>query len=203
MSNKGAETRERIIAASERLILQKGFAGTSLSDVLAATNLTKGAFFHHFADKDELGRAVVERYAEHDYALFQRRCLIFLRLFEKYLNALDEPLAGCVFASYAYEAKNFGPETTRFIRERLLLWQRLYEEKFERLIAARPPRFPVTAPELGEMAVTMIEGGLMMGKAFSDKELLPRQLAQLRVYLQLLFGRPGALPADATAPPAG
>lgn len=203
MATKGESTRERIVAASEKLILEQGFAGTSLSDILAATGLTKGAFFHHFADKDELGRAVLERYAVNDYLLFEQwareadeltddpleRCLVFLKLFEKYLLGLDQPLAGCVFASYAYEAQNFGVGTTAYIRERLLLWQRLYEQKFEALIAARPARQPVTATELAEMMVTMIEGGLMMGKAFADRELLPRQLRQLRNYLQLLFAR--------------
>jgi TetR/AcrR family transcriptional repressor of nem operon len=202
---KGENTRERIVAASEGLILDQGFAGTSLSDILAVTGLTKGAFFHHFADKDDLGRAVLERYAINDYALFEgwsreadqltddplERCLVFLRLFEKYLSGLDEPLGGCVFASYAYEAHNFGPQTGAYIRERLLLWQKLYERKFAELMASRPPRLPVTAAALAELAVTLVEGGLMMGKAFADKELLIRQSAQLRNYLLLLFAASG------------
>ena len=205
MAQKGELTRERIVAESERLILNQGFAGTSLSDILAATGLTKGAFFHHFADKDELGRAVLERYAISDYKLFEtwsreadelsddplERCLIFLRLFEKFLAGFDEPLGGCVFAAYVYEASNFGPSTTAYIRERLLLWQKLYEQKFENLIAARPPRLPVTAAGLAELTVTLVEGGLMMGKAFADRELLIRQSAHLRNYVQLLFA-----PAD-------
>src|SRR5690606_3415080 len=45
VAKKGEMTRERIVAESERLILNQGFAGTSLSDILAATGLTKGAFF--------------------------------------------------------------------------------------------------------------------------------------------------------------
>jgi alcohol-forming fatty acyl-CoA reductase len=45
---------------------------STLVDVLRATGLTKGAFFHHFRSKAELGRAVVERYAETDYALRAR-----------------------------------------------------------------------------------------------------------------------------------
>jgi TetR/AcrR family transcriptional regulator, transcriptional repressor for nem operon len=201
MAPKGEITRERIVSESERLILGQGFAGTSLSDILAATGLTKGAFFHHFADKDELGRAVLERYAIQDYELFEawsreadeltddplERCLVFFKLFEKFLGRRSEPLGGCVFASYVYEASNFGPGTTEYIRERLLLWQKVYERKFEQLIAARPPRLPVTAEQLAELAVTLVEGGLMMGKAFADGELLIRQSAQLRNYIQLLF----------------
>jgi TetR/AcrR family transcriptional regulator, transcriptional repressor for nem operon len=203
MAAKGESTRERIVATSEALMLEKGFAGTSLNDILEATDLTKGAFFHHFEDKQALGRAVVERYAHNDYALFEEwsaranrlsddpleRCLIFLKLFEEYLAGLDKPLAGCVFASYAYEASNFGPETHTYIRERLRLWQKLYEEKFRILIRTRKPAVPVTATELGELMVTLIEGGLIMGKAMADKRLLIRQSAQMRNYLQLLFAK--------------
>jgi TetR/AcrR family transcriptional repressor of nem operon len=199
--SKGGATRERIVATSEDLMLKHGFAGTSLSDILAATDLTKGAFFHHFEDKLALGRAVVERYARNDYALFEgwsaradrlsddplERCLIFLRLFEEYLAARDEPLSGCVFASFAYEAGNFGPDTHGFIRERLALWEKLYEEKFAALIAARKPALEVTARELAELMVTLVEGGLVMGKAMADARLLIRQSAQMRNYLQLMF----------------
>lgn len=200
---KGEATRERILATSEALMLEKGFAGTSLTDILAATNLTKGAFFHHFEDKQALGRAVLERYALNDYALFEEwsaradrlsddpleRCLIFLKLFEEFLDALSVPSSGCVFASFAYEAGNFGPDSHAYIRERLTLWQKLCEEKFTALIAARKPALPVTAAELAELLVTLVEGGLMMGKAMADKHLLIRQSSQMRNYLQLLFAR--------------
>jgi TetR/AcrR family transcriptional repressor of nem operon len=201
VASKGDATRERIVTTAEKLILEQGYAGTSLQDILAATGLTKGAFFHHFADKQALGTAVVEHYALTDFALFEgwsveadaltddplERCLVFLKLFERFLLGLDEPLGGCVFASYVYEARNFGSATLDYIRERLHLWQQLYEDKFAALIAHRRPRLPVTAVDLAELMVTLIEGGLMMGKARSDGKLLARQSAQIRNYLQLLF----------------
>src|SRR5262245_1437083 len=110
MARKGDNTRERILEKSESLVLSQGYAGTSIDDILRATDLTKGAFFHHFADKAELGRAVIERYAARDFALFEdwseradrlsddplERTLIFLRLFEEFLDGLPAPLTGCV-----------------------------------------------------------------------------------------------------------
>ena len=72
MAGKGEQTRERILAAAEPLVLESGFAGTSLDDILQATSLTKGAFFHHFKDKNDLARALVERYVSNDLALFER-----------------------------------------------------------------------------------------------------------------------------------
>jgi TetR/AcrR family transcriptional repressor of nem operon len=199
--SKGEETRERLVATAEALILKQGYAGTSLDDVLGATALTKGAFFHHFKGKADLARAVVERYAEKDYALFEEwsaradrlsddpleRVLIFLRLFEEFLDEREEPFLGCVFASYTYERAEFGPEIHQLIKEQLHKWQTLYAQKFEALIAAKRPAMPVKAEALAEMMVTLIEGGFIMANAFRDPKFLQRQSRQFRYYLDLLF----------------
>jgi TetR/AcrR family transcriptional repressor of nem operon len=201
VSTKGAATRERILETSEALVLSQGYAGTSIDDILAATGLTKGAFFHHFADKAELGRAIVERYAARDFALFEEwsqradrlsddpleRTLIFLRLFEEFLDGLAEPPIGCVFASYTYEAGKFGPEMRAYIQDRLKLWQALYQAKFSALLAARKAARPTSAEALAEMIVALIEGGFVLGNAYRDRHFLQRQSAQFRAYLELLF----------------
>lgn len=201
MAGKGEATRERIVAAAEALILEKGYAGTTLDDVLAATGLTKGAFFHHFRGKADLARAVVERYAELDFALFGEmsaradrlsddpleRVLIFLRLFEEYLDALGRPFPGCVFASYTYESRQFGPEVHAYIRDRLGAWIGIYESKLEALVAARPPALPVSARDLAEMMVTVVEGGFVLANALEDAHWLQRQSQGVRRYLELLF----------------
>jgi AcrR family transcriptional regulator len=54
------QTRQRIIDTAARLFAGKGFHGTSMSDLTAATGLTKGAFYHHFESKDALFFAVVQ-----------------------------------------------------------------------------------------------------------------------------------------------
>lgn len=201
MAEKGETTRAKIVAAAETLILAKGYAGATVDDVLAATGLTKGAFFHHFKSKAELARAVVEAYAETDFALFERwskeadaasddpyeRVIHFLKSFERFLDGLGAPFPGCVFASYTYESRQFGEDVHAYIRERLKSWQKLYEKKLAALIAVRKPREKVSAKQLAEMIVTLIEGGFIMGKAMEDATWLQRQSEQYRRYLKLLF----------------
>lgn len=53
-------TREQILDAAFSEIYHYGFQAASLSNILARTGLTKGALYHHFASKQELGLAVVE-----------------------------------------------------------------------------------------------------------------------------------------------
>lgn len=53
-------TREKILDAAFQEIHRHGFQAASLSNILADTGLTKGALYHHFPTKDDLGHAVIE-----------------------------------------------------------------------------------------------------------------------------------------------
>jgi AcrR family transcriptional regulator len=58
-TDRGAETRRRIVAAAAGAFAEHGYAGTSVNDVIGATGITKGGFYFHFASKSELALEVV------------------------------------------------------------------------------------------------------------------------------------------------
>src|SRR3954463_14627273 len=58
---QGNATREALVVAARSLFGERGYAETSTDDVVAKAGVTKGALYHHFAGKDALFRAVVER----------------------------------------------------------------------------------------------------------------------------------------------
>ena len=58
--SRALETREKILRAAARLFALKGYHDTKLEEVLAAAQVTKGAFFHHFRDREDLGFAVLD-----------------------------------------------------------------------------------------------------------------------------------------------
>lgn len=53
-------TRERLLQAAFREVFRTGFQSASIDTILAATNVTKGALYHHFDSKEDLGYAIVE-----------------------------------------------------------------------------------------------------------------------------------------------
>lgn len=57
-------TRAELIAAARRLFVEKGYGETATPDIVAAAGLTRGALYHHFADKQALFRAVIESEAQ-------------------------------------------------------------------------------------------------------------------------------------------
>ena len=55
---EAAETRRAILASARELFTEQGFAATATTDVVARAGVTRGALYHHFADKTDLFRAV-------------------------------------------------------------------------------------------------------------------------------------------------
>ena len=57
---KGEQTRQRIVERAAPVFNQRGYAGTSLAELIAATGLEKGGIYNHFASKDELALAAFD-----------------------------------------------------------------------------------------------------------------------------------------------
>jgi TetR/AcrR family transcriptional repressor of nem operon len=198
---RAAQTRERILSKAEALVLRRGFAGTSLDDIVTATNLTKGAFFHHFRAKADLATAMVERYRRNHQALFERfaaeadaasedplvATFEFLKRFEYFIEAHTNPLSGCVFAACTYQDDAFDAELRSTIAESLERWRGVYEARFATTLRRHAPRIDVSGAELAEMIVVIIQGGLILSRSLGDAHLVARQSRQFRNYLLLLF----------------
>jgi len=201
MATRAESTKDRMLDAAKSLVMSKGFAGTSIDDVLKATGLTKGAFFHHFKGKADLAKQLIERYATRDYQLFVdydkqsealsddplEQIVIFLKLFEAYISNSEEPAAGCMYAVYTYENSLFDPQVLDFVSDTLRRWTSIYVRKFQAVLDTYEPALPVTARQLAEMIVSIIEGGLVLQRAHGDTDSTRRQSVQFRNYLTLLF----------------
>jgi TetR/AcrR family transcriptional repressor of nem operon len=204
MTSKAEATRERLLDAAKKLVMAKGFAGTSIDDVLKETGLTKGAFFHHFKGKADLARELVKRYALNDLKMFQEfdresqaqsddpleQVMIFLKVFEVYISNSEDPAPGCMYAVYTYESRQFDPEVLDFVSDTLRQWTSIYVRKFQEVLDRYEPALPITARQLAEMIVSIIEGALVLQRAHGDTDTTRRQSEQFRNYLTLLF--PGA-----------
>jgi len=136
MRRDGIATRERILDAAQNLILDRGYVGMTVEHVLDEVGITKGAFFHHFKSKDDLARALLQRFAEKDAQIYSetreraeklsddplQQMLIFIGLFQEMFDKLAEPYPGCLFASYLYELQQFDDSMRALIRDAFVKW---------------------------------------------------------------------------------
>lgn len=59
-AQRSLETRTALIDAARKLFVERSYAGAGTTEIVAAAGVTRGALYHHFADKEALFRAVIE-----------------------------------------------------------------------------------------------------------------------------------------------
>ena len=200
-ARKGSDTRERLLAIAEEAVLAKGFAATSIEELIVAAGITKSGFFYHFKDKGELAKALLLRYLAQDRVvlddIFQRGdelnedplhgFLVGLKLFAEMMADLPEAHPGCLAASFCYQDHLFSQEIRTLNAGGLLAWRRRFRERFDLIAARYPPRIDVDLDALADMAATLVEGGLILGRALRDVAILPKQVLLFRDFVRAVF----------------
>ena len=202
---KGDDTRERILAVAEAAVLAKGFSATSIDEIIAEVGITKSGFFYHFKDKGELAKGLLLRYLEQDKLLldeiFRRGdelhtdplhgFLVSLKLFAEMMADLPQGHPGCLAASFAYQDQLFNREIRKLNADGILAWRTRFRAKIEAISERYPPKQKLDVDALADMAATLVEGGLIIGRLLQDMTVLPRQILLYRDHIQAVFGNRG------------
>jgi TetR/AcrR family transcriptional repressor of nem operon len=196
----GSETRERILAAAQALVIENGFAATSLDQVIAASESSKGAFFHHFDGKQALADALVDRYVEGDLGDLDEaigvanrsrtpagRVSAFLRWFENQGDQLIAAHSSCLYTSVLVERQLIDAGSGEPIARAVEEWRRRYGEL---LHAARPPAPQREIDDLADHLFATFEGAFMLVRSTGDAGHMRRQLRTYRRLVELWMDRP-------------
>jgi AcrR family transcriptional regulator len=198
---KGGDTRDRILEAARSAVLEKGFAATSIEELIAAVGITKSGFFYHFPGKSDLAKALLVRYIEDENALFDdlfRRAdelnedplhgfLVGLKLLAELMADLPNGHPGCMVASYCYQDRLFDKEVRDLNTAAVLGWRQRFRERLERIAERYPPRIAVDLDDLADMLSVIADGGIILSKVVHDKDALPRQIMLYRDFLRMVF----------------
>lgn len=182
-------------------MITNGFNATTLEAILGEAGASKGAFFHHFASKEALGNALVERYAHADAVALEQfmgqaealsddpgeQVLHFVRLYEAAAHEISIAQPGCLFVSFIYERGPGSPRDEDVIVATVELWRNRILEKLEWAAETRPRLADVDLTSLADMVFSTFEGGFILVRATDEPDHLRRQLAHLRHYLELLL----------------
>jgi AcrR family transcriptional regulator len=199
---KGAETRTRILDTAQEIVLQKGFSGASIDEIIAAAGITKGGFFYHYRGKADLARALMERYLEQDEAFFSavidraeelvddplQRVLVFLKLYAEAMSDLARIHPGCLVASFTYESQQFDPAVREMAAAGVQRWREIFRERFVPVVEKYEMVRKVELGELADTLTSILEGGIILSRVLNDPQILVQQILQFRSYVRLLFG---------------
>ena len=190
--------RAAILEAALRLFRQKGFAATSVDDLCAAAGVTKGAFFHHFRSKDDLGTAAVRHWSDTTAAMFaaadyHRLADPLDRVFG-YLDLRRSFLAGeiwafsCVAGTLAQETHASHPAIRDAAGQAVRGGAAHVHDHLAEALA-RHPVAGVDAATLAQFVQVAVQGGIVVAKALDDPAAAMAAFDHVERYLRLLFGR--------------
>ncbi|HEU0158077.1 MAG TPA: TetR/AcrR family transcriptional regulator [Hyphomicrobiaceae bacterium] len=199
-------TRERILELAEAAVLDKGFAATSIEELIAGAGITKSGFFYHFRDKGELARALMLRYIAHNDAvlddIFVRAdelnedplhgFLVALKLFAEMMAELPATHPGCLVASFCYQDRLFDGEVRTLTQTGVRSWRKLFLDRLEIIAGRYPPKVALSLEDLADMANTLVDGGIIMSRVLVDKTILPRQILLYREFIRTVFLGPAS-----------
>ena len=202
MPRDGGPNRTRIIDAAERLVIDNGFAATSVDQVLREAGTSKGAFFHHFDSKLALARALTERYVAADIAQLRagldatarvtdpgERVLAFVRFYEDRADEIMSAQSSCLYVAVLTEQELVGNGTAEVITTAIETWR---AEIAALLTAAGLD----DTEALADHVFVTFEGAFLLCRSTGDPTHMRTQLGTLRRLLAGLLASSGAPPAE-------
>lgn len=175
-ASSDSPTRLRLLEAAAALMLEKGFSGTSVDSVCARAGLTKGAFFHHFEDKESLASALVDKWSHDRHALHGRLFGAHSDPLERVNSYADgvaraakdgSLLKGCLIASFSQELQGL-PSVRRSCRKGFEDWVEQLAVQIALAKERHAPDSVIDPVESAEGFIAHLEGAILIAKASDD-----------------------------------
>ena len=193
--SEAVNTRDRLIDSARYLFWERGFAETSMVDLLTHARVNSGSFYHFFESKEGLLRAVLEDYLH----------LLKPMVVDPAFAQTNEPMArifailagyrarilqtdckyGCPLGRLALEIDPENLPAHKLIAENFQSWIGVVRECIEQLKDRLPKS---TNPDaLSTYVLAVMEGGVMLSRSYGSVEPFDRAIGQLREHLRLLL----------------
>jgi len=174
---KAERTRKFIIQTTAGIFNTKGYAGTALSDLTEATNLTKGSIYGNFASKEEVALAVFDHNLDTVTKLireqmgkaetFSQKLMVYVRVYHDH-QTKPFPEGGCPILNTAIEAD----DTNELLKERaakaILRWKRGIINLVQAGMDAREFKAGNYKEQFAISLMALIEGALMIAKVTDE-----------------------------------
>jgi len=194
---KVLHTRERLIESARFLFWERGFAGTSMADLLAHAGVNSGSFYHFFESKEALLRSVLEGYihalrpmvVDPAFAQTDEPVERIFAILAGYRGRIlgTECRYGCPLGRLALEIDPENRPAHKLIAENFQGWIGAVRECVEQIRERLPEG---TDPEsLATYVLAVMEGGVMLSRSYGSVEPFDRTVAQLRQHFALLLAR--------------
>lgn len=172
--SKAEETRSTILKQALELIYRQGYRSTSLDDILATTQVTKGAFYYHFRNKEEMGVAMIEEAIHNEIWPLIQKSLTSSSNFRDNLYTMMNGLLfehpfmtaeyGCPAVNLIQELAPLSQTFQMALKKSLTKWERAIEAEIVRAQQAGQLEATHDANQIALHIITLYHGVRNMGK---------------------------------------
>jgi TetR/AcrR family transcriptional repressor of nem operon len=186
--SKAENTKKYIIEKSAPVFNIKGYSGTSLSDIIAVTGLTKGAIYGNFENKDEVAIAAYLHNldeligkltaAMHNKKTASDKLIAFTDYYRTNWKVIFER-GGCIIQNAAIEADDNAPYLKKHVQRSIKDWVKSFTRIIE--MGQRDGTFKkkIDAEAYAYQLVIILEGAIMLGKIMNNQQLLFKGLDKI------------------------
>lgn len=189
-------TKKHIVHKAFKLFYENGFKSTSINDVMKATKMTKGAFYHHYKSKHQLGLEVIElklqkRVYDGMIVPLQKSGKAIEILENTFLNRIKSfPLYdkqnGCPMNNFINEIGNYEVSYQLALKNIIEKWKSALVTLIEKGKTQGNIKNEIPSEAIAIYLISAFEGIRGIRKLYSDDETLNQYITGLSLYFDQL-----------------
>lgn len=184
--------RTKLIDATFEEVFQKGYKGTSLSQILTRADVKKGAMYHHFPSKKEMVLAMieekVEKRIENKWKILKNSDDNILEVFASILENTNlwDLAKGCPLGNLLQESLDDDNDFKIKLTNILDKWKDLFSTALKKAKQNNELKEDVNVYRLSTFLIASIEGALLVAKKYEDPKDFDICIQELIKYLNSL-----------------
>jgi TetR/AcrR family transcriptional regulator, transcriptional repressor for nem operon len=191
--------KDKLLDAAVHVVRQKGYAATTVDDLCKEAGVTKGAFFHHFESKEDLGVAAAQYWNEFTSAFFQSapyhahkdpldRVLGYVDFRRQIIQGKVEDFT-CLLGTMVQEAYQTSPKIRQACDDVISDHTARVAQDIAAAKTLYVPDATWDPEELALFTQVVLQGSFILAKSKNGPEAADASLLHLRRYIEFLFAK--------------
>jgi len=185
---KAERTRQFIIETAAPIFNEKGIAGTTIDDILAATKMAKGGLYGHFESKEEIANVMVnyllDKLSDKVAAVMAKEKTAIKKLFafiDIYKDPLDSYIdGGCPMLNFGVEADDNNPVLKQKLKTMIEEGQKVFVEIINKGVADGEISPEINAADYALKMLALLEGGMLVSRVTGSSKYMNSLVRMLK-----------------------
>jgi TetR/AcrR family transcriptional repressor of nem operon len=189
---KAERTRQFIIEQAAPLFNEKGIAGTTIDDILAATKMAKGGLYGHFESKEEIATVMVDyllnKLGNKIASVMNKEKTAIKKLFA-FIDVYKDPInsyiaGGCPILNFGAEADDTNPAIKQKVKAMIEDGQQGFRDIINKGVTNKELSADINPAEMATKIFAMLEGGMMMSRVTGNTKYMHGIIKMLKADLK-------------------